>query len=45
MSIKKSNYLGSPTNHEAVKPECRDSKPKLKGKTFAVVLVKVVDAK
>jgi hypothetical protein len=40
--LKKSYYLGSPTNHEAVMPERRNSKPKLAGKTFAVVLVKVV---
>ena len=33
-----------PTNHEADMPECADSKPKFEGKTFAVVIGKVVDA-
>jgi hypothetical protein len=35
---------GLPANHQADMPECRDSKPKFADKTFAVVLVKVVDA-
>jgi hypothetical protein len=33
-----------PANHEADMPERHDLKPKFEGKTFAMVLVEVVDA-